>query len=298
MGQEIRSETDAARSLVEAYHKPEIIKVPRGTSEEATVLLAPSGMQVRDVDEFLESRLENPRRREQTARLDDVDSFIAHIERYKGPTSTVFVDKLGEAPKVVAVYDDHAPQDGKAGWGEDVATYAFPISKPWQAWVTKRPQSLTQAQFAGWIEKNLGDVASPANAGPKAKEFGELFGVEFASPSKLLELSRGISLHVNERVTQAVNLSTGEVQLNYESQHQDKAGAQIKVPGAFLLAIPVFERGVLYQLPVRLRYAHGGGQVTWSFEVHRSDAAYDDAVAEAVKRIGEETKLPVFHGVR
>ena len=59
---------------------------------------------------------------------------------------------------------------------------------------------------------------------------------------------------VETSVQQAVTLATGEITINFAEQHKDGAGAPIRIPNLFLIAVPVFEAGDAYRIPVRLRY--------------------------------------------
>jgi hypothetical protein len=68
------------------------------------------------------------------------------------------------------------------------------------------------------------------------------------------------------------------------------------VPGLFLIAIPVFKDGVVYRLPVRLRYRLKEGTVFWSYDIYRDDKAFKDAYDEICVQIEEETGSHVFVG--
>ena len=118
----------------------------------------------------------------------------------------------------------------------------------------------------------------------------------YAGTAKLLELAKGLSVRVGAQVKNHVNLGTGESQIQFVTEHADEAGKPLKVPGLFLLGLPVFEAGAAYQLPVRLRYRVNGGSLVWWFELHRPEVIMRDAVDGAVEKVRAETKLPVFSG--
>jgi len=132
----------------------------------------------------------------------------------------------------------------------------------------------------------------------KLAELVKVLGGTLAGPTKLLELSRGLQVTEHSKVKTATNLSTGEVQLVYETEHQDQTGQQFKVPNMFLLALPVFEAGAMYRIPVRLRYRLNGGRVTWAILRHRPELYFENAFNEAVQKVRDETELPVFVGAQ
>ncbi len=94
-----------------------------------------------------------------------------------------------------------------------------------------------------------------------------------------------------------MNLSSGECQFTYQEGHQGEAGTPLRVPQAFLVMIPVFKGGTLYQVLARLRYRLTEGRVVWSYALHQADRCADDARKEAREKAHEETKLPLFMGM-
>jgi uncharacterized protein YfdQ (DUF2303 family) len=266
----------------------------------AEILITSAGLTVHDVKPILDRYRKTPERRRGTARLADLDSFIAHVMRFQDSDSAVFAQPDPKTPNLTAVLDYHrAGANNEPRFGEHRATYAFPLSDEWTTWTARDGGdcAMSQAAFAEFIEDRIADIADPAVAGEGAKAFAELLSCEFASPSRLLELSRGLSLRVGSTLHQRLNLASGETQFTYAAQHQDETGAPLKVPGAFLLAIPVFRGGALYQVPTRLRYRASEGSVRWFFEMYRTERVFEHAFEEACERVVQMTKLPVFKGI-
>ena len=93
------------------------------------------------------------------------------------------------------------------------------------------------------------------------------------------------------------NLSTGEVQLSWEVEHRDDAGAPLTIPNMFLIGIPIFAYGAPYRIPVRLRYrVAGGGAVKWILQPYRPEVSLKHAFDEAVLKVETETGLAVLQG--
>ena len=296
---DMTTEAEAIAQLQKnSVQTPHILTVKDGDLE-AQVLMAPGPggtWSAGHIKQFVDPYRDNPERIRGTATLHELDDFIRHVERFKIAGQTcVFVDRYSDAPSMLAVYDYHANQEPDFGIHRGV--YTFPRSDEWLAWTKQSGQAMNQATFAAWLEEHLADIADPSLAGETSKSFASLFDCHFAGHSKLLELSRGLAVHVDERVENAVNLASGEGSIQYATSHTDGKGAPLKVPGAFLLGLPVFRGGELYQVPVRLRYRTSGGGISWSFSLHRADAVFDDAIKGAVLAVIEECEgVPVFYG--
>jgi hypothetical protein len=165
---------------------------------------------------------------------------------------------------------------------------------------------MSHVDFAAWLEDRIGDVIAPPNhlAAPddlneadlKLIDLLKMLGGQFVGPSRLLDLSRGLKLTEEARFTSVQNLTSGEVQIAYETEHREMAGAPLKVPSLFLLGIPVFERGPLYRIPVRLRYRLSGSKLTWLIVRYRPQLSFDDAVDGDVETVRERTGLTIFSG--
>ena len=297
-----------AEKVAELAHasarKPQCITITHG-DVSAEVLLVPDssagGYAQHSVKKLLEPYQAAPERRMGTALLTDLNSFIAHANRFKDDDSLVFLDR-GRAgatgPVLIAVLDYHRKgATGAPRYGQHRGQYSVPMSDEWQAWHGQDGTPMNQEAFARWIEDHLADVADPAKGGDGAKAFAELLSCGYATASRLLELSHGLDIHVGQRIKQHQRLATGETTMHFMEEHSDADGKPLKVPGAFLLGIPVFRGGDAYQLPVRLRYRVAQGSVQWSYELHQPQRILDHALAEACADVTERCSLDVLDGV-
>jgi hypothetical protein len=155
---------------------------------------------------------------------------------------------------------------------------------------------MTQAQFAEFIEDHIADVLDPKVAGDSVWKLAEQIESVLATPSALMTLSKGLSIYVDMRVKQTLNLSSGEAQLSYEEEHKDSTGNILKVPRAFAVGIPVFTGGEAYKLAVRLRYRLSNGRVTWQLLPHRADVVFRHAITSTCDAAAKTTGLPLFYG--
>jgi len=282
---------------VEKYSAVEKVEIERGGPAKVAVLSVPAGRTVLSIKKLLDEYRERPERRAGNAIHTTLDSFIEHADRFKDEHSVIFADVENiEQAKLISVLDYHEKTAaGRPRFGEHRGIYHFPLSDEWKAWTRKSGQ-LSQQDFAEFLEDRIVDVRDPSGVGESIRAFAEQLGVNLASPQRLLELSRGLTIRVGAKVVNHVNLSTGEAQIGFEEKHEGEAGGSIKVPGGFAIAIPVFRGGAHYQIPVRLRYRIVESRVCWWLSLQRLDRYRDDAVAEACTKAKDATGLPLFFG--
>lgn len=310
---QVRLNNDVVAELaVKAAQKPGVAKI-EVDGEEGVFLVLPQGLRAESIKKFVDEYRERPARKTGTVRLGDLASFIDLVERFKDSESVIFARAAGQPsqnagsqpPVLEAVFNYHEPthlaegtgDKGQPRFGDHRAIYAFPVSEEWLAWTRGNGKQMSQEEFAAFVEDRIGDVADPGQAsGTLADFFRAKLGVEFATPARLMELSRGLSVRVGQRVRNAQNLATGEAQVQFIEEHADEAGVPLKIPGAFVLAIPVFQFGAPYQVAARLRYRLAGGSINWFYELHRADRIFDHAFKEACDTAQERTGLPLFIG--
>jgi uncharacterized protein YfdQ (DUF2303 family) len=278
--------------------EPAVHTLGRRDGSAAEVLVAHKDFAVHDIKPFLDRYLTAPERRAGTATLLTLESFIEHVNRFKDHASVVFANASLSEPALVSVLDYHEPTPGLPRFGVHRGLYEFPLSDEWKIWTGADGEEVTQAEFAAFLEDHVEDVAEPVSAGGSSASFAKRLGVEFASPARLLELSRGLTVKVGATVRAAQNLQSGEAQIQFTTTHSDESGAPLRIPGAFLLAIPVFRSGPLYEIAARLRYRvlSDEGRVLFRFQLFRHDKVFDHAFTEAVDRVLKNTSLPVLYG--
>ena len=298
------------RALMEDLHSPELLALPEIDADDAPrVLILPRGMEARSIKPLIDEYRDRPERRSGTAVLSDLDSLIAWVNRFKDGNSVAFVDRTPDKPSVTAIIDYHEAgieSDADPRFCKHRGVYRFPLSEPWKAWAAIDGKPMSHADFAAWLEDRIGDVIAPPDhlagadtlteADLKLVELLRTLGGQFVGPSRLLDLSRGLKLTEEARFTSVQNLTSGEVELAYQNEHREEAGAPLKVPSIFLLGIPVFDRGPMYRIPVRLRYRLAGSKLTWFVVRYRPQLSFDDAVNEDVEELRSQTDLPVFSG--
>lgn len=313
---------ETVRDIVKGGFEPRIVKVQGHDYDGAKpveLLVLPDGsggLKAQSVKPLCKEWWGAPERREGTARFDALDSFIAHVKRFCDDDSALFAKGDADAPSIQCVLDYHRiGADGDPRFGRHRARHDFPLSDEWLAWHAQAKGMMDQGDFAAFLEDRIADVIVPdrplmdtikergagGDFGEKTPlemlaDYARLIGGDFATPSRLVEISRGLAVHAGHSVKQATNLQTGEVQVQFVETHSDSDGKPMKVPALFLIAIPVFRHGDLYRIAVRLRYRIREGRIFWAFELYRADKVFDAAFREACELAEKETGRPLFYG--
>lgn len=299
---EMRTDAQAIIEAVRELHGVEMLDDGRMDADlVGEVVVVPKGMTVQDLRPLIDARLEAPRRTKGTARHTTLASFIDAVNRFKvcdGETrlgTAVFAADDMAAPKLLCVVDYHGHSDPR--FGEHLIEYAFPLSDEWRAWQAAfASKGMSQAEFAALLEDRITDVIEVGAVGERGQKMAESLGLSLAGSASVLALSRGISIKAETRVNSITNLSTGEGKILFEEKHGDEGGGAVKVPGGFVVGIPVVRGGPLFQVFVRIRYRLAGGAIVWSFTPHRLDAVFRAAFEEACGEVREKTGVPLFHG--
>lgn len=277
--------------------------------EELQLVALGEGMELKSVKKLLDEYRERPERMTGFAQLTDLDSLAAYVNRFKRNETLIFLDDINPLrPGVQVVFDAHEPEPrvpsdasnqvaaAQAGWGQFGARYAFPLTPEFTAWRDVADKWLDQRAFASFIETRILDVADPTDPGERATAIAQELGLTLAGKAKLYELSRGLSVTVNQGIANTVNLSTGEGQLIYEEKHVGQGGEVLRVPGAFAVAVPVFRGGAAYRMIVMLRYRVDEKKVKWQLSPHLIELVFEDALEGAAAQLREKTACPVLRG--
>jgi uncharacterized protein YfdQ (DUF2303 family) len=290
------SENAALLAAADDLWRSEKVEIALADGGTAHLSIMPRGRRVESLKPLLDQFLKAPERIKGTASIGDLGSFKDHVARFgvAGETA-IFANPDAEAAGLTAVYDYSKP--GAPGWHQHRAAYTCPMSEPWQAWMEKDAEPMTQTDFAAFLEDRIADVVVPDSAAQDAalSDFARLVGGTFATPQQLIELSRGLAIRADVRVKNAVNLSSGESTLQFEEAHNDIDGVPVKVPNFFLIVIPVFQAGATYRIPVRLRYRVSQGKIVWFYQLYRADRVFEDAFADVITA-AKDTGYPVFVG--
>lgn len=284
---------------VKTLHTPGLVQLPDGNA----VGFIPRGMETVDLKPLMDRYRTAPERRQGTAVFTDLDSFIAHANRFADADSAVFADDDEDKPSFTSVLDYH--RIGAAGdprFGKHRGHYAPALSEAWEAWADVEGKPMSVGAFSAHLQDRLADVIDPpkdgrAESDAKLLDIVAMFGgAGFAGQSRLLELAKGLRVRDTQEAVSVANIQTGEVEIAFKSTHSDATGAPLVVPTAFLIGVPVFHRGAPYRMVIRLFYRMDGGKLVWTVKRYRPDTIFEHAFEEACAKISAETTLPLMRG--
>lgn len=272
------------------------------TTTEAGIPYAylPDGIRLQSLKSIRDEERTKPQRRKGTVKTSDMESFIAVTNRFKADNTALFQEltiadnTMSASLKSVFNYHPAGADNTNADNADHAAFYDFPLSEELKVWLGKNKQPFNQKEFAEFLEDNIADLVVPKPGGFKTR-FGD-DTPQFATPSSIMALSRGIDIRVDEKVTHAFRTNDGSFTLQYTSENKDATGGKLNIPEWFALGIPVFEKGIYYQIPVRLRFRHKEGMVTWFYEMYRKNDTLRCAVHEASAEAITQTDLPLYSG--
>ena len=284
------------------------------------IAVVPRGLEVKSLKPLLDEYRLRPERRKGTATVQDLASLIALTKRFADIHSAIFAVRDPAKPSITTVLDyheivlDHDSTNALPRFGQHRIHYPLPLSEEWKVWTGLHGKKLNQADFAEVIEDRIDDVLDLPNfltpigieqpdpavelseAEQQLQSLARTLGTNYAGHSTLMALSRGLQIHAEHKAMSRVNLATGEDAIVFQEEHKGEDGGRLKVPGLFLIAIPVFDNGDRYRIAVRLRYRLLGGVVNWFFELYRHDRVWLHAFDQVTEETATATGLPLYLG--
>lgn len=281
------------------------VEVPGEESAKALMLVTPKGVTVSSAKSLVDAFRTRPERRQGTANFEDLDSFIAHALRFKGPTSALFARTADFGPvgvidpylQSVLNYHEESPiESGKPSFGDHRGRYICALSPEWRAWSTSDQKEFRDREFAEFIEERITDIADPSAADADLTRLAALVKAKWGDAARLMEVASGLTVHVNEKVSRIAKTASGEFEAVWKQEHSGADGAPLVVPSLFLIRIPVFRYAEPVLIGVRLKYRVSEGQIFWRAQRYRPDLALEAAFEAVCAKAAAETGLPLFRG--
>lgn len=291
-----RTDVGDALAFAAAAREPFVLDLEHaGTIAPVLLIPGANSTEIRSVKSVIDEYRDTPERRRGTIKVDDLDSFIALVNRDKRPDSAIFARR--KPARLVAVLDMHGPADSSPRHCEDRVSYDFPYSTEYDAWIAAQGEknAMDQGKFAAFIEDRIGDIGTPGGEGAIATKYREMRRVSFADQSTMMSMAKGVEVRKGVITKEVRNIATGETSITILEGHEtkDAAGVEVKIPAAFYISIPIWQGGEVYTFAVRLRYrAPEKGGTTWWFELHAVDAYLDAAMAEVIARLRGPAEAP------
>jgi uncharacterized protein YfdQ (DUF2303 family) len=230
-----------------------------------------------DVQRELDARADRPLRRKGSHVLSELGAFCAFVNRNKTADSAIYADMdsmtltcvLNEAPAQATLI---------AAWRDYRAIYSCPRSPAWKEWTALDGKQMAQEAFADFVEAHLEHLTQ---------------GKGYPAPTEVLQMARDLTVLTKGTYKRTINVTTGASIL--ECKTDTDTGSTV-IPRAFLLAIPVFDGGALYQVEARIRMQMVNGAPCFLYQLHRRTEIERDAFGEVRGIAQDQTALPLFAG--
>lgn len=217
-----------------------------------------------------------PHRTKGMTRLHDDASFSAFTKLHQDSTTSIYADLY--TFDFVSVFNGATP--GSSGWGDHTAELTLKATPEWAHWSAFDGQMLSQEHFAEHIETGADEVVKP-------------------SAAEMLELAQSFQANNKVSFKQAIILSSGERQFQYEETIAAKAGqtGKMTIPKEFELGIRPFEGTDHYKVVARLRYRLSNGVLTLGYKLDRPEVVQRAAFDDVKERIGSTVNLSILSGL-
>ena len=225
-----------------------------------------------------------PRRKKASVSLADAEGFISYLKRHGSLASATIWCEADYQKGVVAytgIINDHDEEVSGQQWRDHIAKLTPAKSVEWQRWTGKDRQRFSQAEFAYWIEDNMGDIATVDG---------------FPSGTAMLTMATNLEIAQDSTIRSAIRLQSGGVRMEYIEDSNAETVKSMEVFSRFAIGVPVFWGGSAYMVEARLKHQLKVGKVDFWYELNRPDKVLEDAAKTLTSTIKGETGLPLFHG--
>lgn len=231
-------------------------------------VIIPAGAKVESLEKIVfNDHLEAPERIRQSVTVRDPASFLEYFTKFSDEDSMVFADE--PSMTVTGILDYHAPLS--PSWCQHTVALCLRESEEWKVWTGKNNTSMTQMQFAEFLEQYSMDIVKPA-------------------PAHMMDVARDLEATTEVEFGAGSRTQDGQVRFKYlETTKATVGSGKLDVPQSFTINLPVFIGGPRISMDALLRYRVKDTKlVLWYTlvrpeEVKRSGfIASRDAIAEAL----------------
>lgn len=260
-------------SMAEHLARPFIDSV-----ENTPVAFLPANYSAKEFSHLMPS----PQRAKGERRLHSTDSFVAYVAALATDQTRIYadIDAGKSSATFVAVFNDHVR--GLPGWTDHVALYSPRHSLEWVTWLGADGKSMTQAEFALFIENNMQDIASVDG---------------LPTGSQMYQMALTMEASQEARIKSAIRLQSGGAELTYVNQEDDATLQRMQVFERFAIGIAPIEGGDHYKVEARLRYRTRDAKVSFWYDLRRPDRTYADALQAELQKIESGLGTKVLLGI-
>jgi uncharacterized protein YfdQ (DUF2303 family) len=301
---------------------------------------------IHDLTEAFRETIEGhfPFRRKGASLLTDPHSVVDFVHRFGDGDSVIFVDEGdfgrggSKAPSMTAIINYHRSgsetlsatgqgegnmlggRDITARPGDHTATYNFPLTEAFRAWMNAARSGFSQAAMGEFVDDRVDDFEEPTPALRAADKelvqqgweeplvnLARRLGGRFGGQADLRALATSFEVNEYQNLKITRNPTTGEASFEFLNEHRQRNGEPVSIPTLFLANVQVFNGGPFYRVPVRLTYRKDGSKVTFFLKIANLNAVFEKSIKQLVSEtvaktaadggIWGEDGIPVFWGV-
>jgi uncharacterized protein YfdQ (DUF2303 family) len=272
---EVKVLSNFVDSILTAGRKTaEIKQVPREEGVEETTVLVPNGFNLQTI----QNELERPTRKRGSRTFTAVESFNSYVSKHKDFNETIIIADE-ERGQIKAILNDHA--DKKAGYGDHTAFLNLGFSKQYDTWFRNqkgnRNDHFDQEDLAMFLEENRSDFMCGKIEGDDNKE------IENISAQELARMILDLKVTAQEKLSSKFDPQSGRQILHYENEEVGQKN--FSPPPQFVLAIPIYKSGDLFQVTIKLFHRTQGGTARFWYLIDQIEKLKERAFEKICKRV-------------
>jgi uncharacterized protein YfdQ (DUF2303 family) len=276
-----------AETIVENLPKPEKLATFLDGGGEVQHFAVPKGFDLKSIDN--EKLLAGPRRAVGTASLGDDESFLSYVNNHATSSTAAWCAFRPDQGQLsfIAALDDHIL--GFPAWRDHKATFTPSLSHEWKLWTSRSGVKMSQVDFAEFVENNQNDIVG---------------GDGLPSSLDMMSMAKNFEANADKSFKSKVNTQSGGVELVFVDTDNAETQSRMKLFAQFQIAVPVFWTlpqaevpVVAYPLRARLKYSTSGKQLTFWYELIRSDLVHQQASLALIAKVKNSLDtVPLYMG--
>lgn len=238
----------------------------------------------------------------QAVEMQDSNSFIEYVNRFKNDDSVIFADMTSSTVLGVVDYHQMPSANRPNNEGSALKTYRDPVAElgvhrvrfpvphsiEWKTWMGANGKLLSHKTFATFLEENAIDILPL----PQVRATS---AAEAEAPQTLLELTR--SLQVTQKVSFNSSARHGDYdRIEFQKESDATAKGAVTLPTGFDIRIPVYFGEPAISLHCFIRKEIDEGVLKIGFVVNRAENERQMEFLRIVAVIGGSTALTTLSG--
>lgn len=215
----------------------------------------------------------------QSEKLIEQDSFVGYVNRFK--QSHTIIKAFPASGSMRAVIDYHQPSTqampALPNYGTHICTLECGFDPNWDRWRTIDRKSLSQEEFAYFIEEMLHTIGAPD-------------GADLLEMAQTLKINRGVIFKANKR------LKDGTIDIEYtESDEISSSRGHVAVPDEITIVCPIYMFRVAQTIKAKLRYRVAKGEpLQFRIDILNAKLIEFEAFRVMAEEVRAATGQPVF----